>query len=239
MTYPLTPVTTVRSSFGTGFRAPSLAEIFTSTDASGFRVIPNPDLRPERSVSLEVGLNQFITSRFNADLAYYYGRYRDLIEADFLNSGEIQFQNIIRARVQGCEAMFTGDIVPRILSSRLGYAYVEPIDLDSGEFLKFRPRHMLYINLRGDITFALVELDYRFIKAYDRIDPNLVLLIADGEERVDTHVVDFRIGTHFVLARLPLRVTFQIENLFNYYYVDLIGTLAPIRNFTLTLESGF
>src|SRR2546430_17709984 len=38
---------TWRASIGAGFRAPSLAELFVSTSAFGYRVIPNPDLQHE------------------------------------------------------------------------------------------------------------------------------------------------------------------------------------------------
>src|SRR2546422_11161201 len=42
---------TWRASIGAGFRAPSLAELFVSTSAFGYRVIPNPDLQHETAWS--------------------------------------------------------------------------------------------------------------------------------------------------------------------------------------------
>ncbi len=239
VTFSLDPATTFRSSFGLGFRAPSIAEVFTSTTASGFQIIPNTSLRPEKSISYEVGMNHNFSDRFNIDAAYFYNRYRDLIEGEFLESGQVQFQNITRAEIQGAEVVFSAGIFPGIFETRISYTYVNPWDLDSLQFLRFRPRHLLYLYNQLSLGKVQLFLDYRFIKKYDRIDEKFLVLIPDADQRVDAHVIDIRIAVPFQLSRLPVRFTLQINNVLQYYYVDLVGSLAPLRNFTLTLETGF
>src|SRR2546426_8299598 len=60
---------TWRASIGAGFRAPSLAELFVSTSAFGYQVIPNPDLQHETAWSFELGKSGFgITWYPNADV---------------------------------------------------------------------------------------------------------------------------------------------------------------------------
>ncbi|MDO8548884.1 MAG: TonB-dependent receptor, partial [Ignavibacteria bacterium] len=46
-----------RTSLGTGFRAPTPAEAFTSTIASGITVKPNPNLKSETNITIEGGIN--------------------------------------------------------------------------------------------------------------------------------------------------------------------------------------
>jgi outer membrane receptor for ferrienterochelin and colicins len=231
--------TTFRASFGLGFRAPSLAEVFTSTTASGFQIIPNINLRPEQSTSFETGLNHNFGERFNLDVAYFYNRYRDLIEGEFLESGQVQFQNITRAEIQGGEVDVSAQLVPDLLRTHISYTYVNPWDLDSLQFLRFRPRHLFYLNNQLTLGKLQLFLDYRYIKKYDRIDEKFLVLIPDAEKRVDAHIVDVRAAIPVQISRIPLLLTLQINNLLQYYYVDLIGSLAPLRNFTLTLETGF
>jgi outer membrane receptor for ferrienterochelin and colicins len=237
--YALTSSSTLRTSAGRGFRAPSLAEIFTSTIASGFQVIPNPDLKPEKSISFELGFNQKYHNRLSFDVAYFYSHFNDLIEGEFLESGQVQFQNITRARVQGLEILINGQLHPHYLDFALGYTYTDPIDLDTKEFLKFRPRHIFYLNGSSKISQFQFQLDYRFIKKYDRIDEKFSALIKDADQRVDAHIIDARIASNFLLSGFPLRISFQINNLLRYYYVDLVGSLAPLRTFVITAETGF
>ncbi len=237
--YLVTFSTTLRTSLGRGFRAPSLAEIFTSTFASGFQVIPNLELKPEKSYSFEAGVNHHYFNRLSFDASFFYNRFSDLIEGEFLETGQIQFQNITRAQVQGFELAFNGQLHPHYFDFGMGYTYADPIDLDTREFLKFRPRHILYLNSSSKINRFQLQVDYRFIKKYDRIDDKFSLLIKDAEARVDAHIVDARLSVTFQISQLPSRLSLQINNLFNYYYVELVGALAPVRTFQIVLETGF
>lgn len=231
--------TNFRANLAWGFRAPSLAEVFTSTDASGFQVVPNTALKPEESIYVEAGINQIFQDRVNFDVAVFHSRFRNLIEGEFLTSGEIQFQNITRATIWGMEAALSGALWREYLRGNLSYTYINPRDEETNEFLKFRPRHLLYISGLTRLAPFQFSLDYRFIKKYDRIDEKFSLLIQDAEARVDAHILDFRILWNLKLSTLPLRLSLQFNNLLRYYYVDLVGSLAPLRGMTLTLESGF
>ncbi|UCF65726.1 MAG: TonB-dependent receptor [bacterium] len=231
--------TALRTSVSWGFRAPSLAEVFTSTDASGFQVIPNTHLKPENSTSFEIGINQIFRDHYTFDIASFHSRYRNLIEGEFLPTGEIQFQNITAATIWGIEATINGAFLENKLFGNLSYTYVNPRDKETNDYLKFRPRHLFYVNLNQIVKKFQVALDYRFIKKYDRIDEKFALLIEDAEQRVDAHIVDLRLLWNVKINPVPFRVTFQINNILRYHYVDLVGSLAPLRGFTLTLETGF
>jgi len=228
----------LRSSIGFGFRAPSIAEAFTSTSAGGFRVVPNTNLRAEKSFSFEIGWNQILTPWIATDLATFYNRYADLIEGTFQKSLQVQFQNITKARIQGIELNLNGGIWNKKIQYRLGYTYVDPRDLENDQFLIFRPRHLLQSNLQFNFYIFHLGLDYRYISKYDRIDERLALLIPDAEKRVPVHVVDVQFLTNFRLGQLPCSTSLQINNLLRYNYVDLVGALAPLRHFILTFQAG-
>ena len=228
----------LRASAGLGFRSPSLAEVYTSTTSSGIQVIPNPELKPEKSGSIELGINYYFTNNIFADLAVFQNRFTDLIEGSFLETGQIQFQNVTRARIQGVEINLQGNLFGDLLSFGLGYTYTDPWDLGLNRFLAFRPRHLLYSTNTMNFFKMAVGIDYRYISKYDRIDEKLALVIPDAEEQVPAHILDFRIISPTILVGIPVRIIFQVKNVMQYNYIELIGSLAPPRQFILSLEGG-
>lgn len=98
-----------------GFRAPNLYDLTRVGPVPGGVSLPNPDARPERSVSLDLSLRHFGPSGV-VDVTLYYTRIRDFIDrapgtfqGDTLYpplSGERVFQglNVGTARVRGIEA---------------------------------------------------------------------------------------------------------------------------------------
>jgi iron complex outermembrane receptor protein len=242
--------TAMRASFGMGFRAPSLAEAFTTTNISGIRVIPNTDnLKSERSISMEAGINQLVGDWLVFDISLFHNDFWDLVEPTFakydIQTGEflIQFRNITRAQIRGAEFKIDSRYFNNFLNINLGYTYVDPRDLEKDEFLTFRPRHLFYGG--GRINFSVFQLgaDYRYISRYDRIDelftdPLLRIFVPDLEKRVEAHIVDLRLASTFPLFNQPFRISFQANNIFQYNYVEAVGLIAPIRNFVVTFETG-
>lgn len=134
--------TFIRTSYGQGFRYPTITERFITTKASMFGVFPNPDLKPETSRNFEVGLKQgFKIKGFQGyiDAAGFYQRYRNTIEYlfgvwdpsvalvgfKFLNTGE--------SRIRGMDfsmAFTTNEANKKFgVSGLLGYTWVEPVCL--------------------------------------------------------------------------------------------------------------
>ncbi len=81
--------TFIRASAGQGYRFPSIAERFIRTTVGGVTIAPNPNLRPERSWSVELGVKQGFKIGKNfmgyADIAGFYQEYENFIEFNFTN----------------------------------------------------------------------------------------------------------------------------------------------------------
>lgn len=58
LNYQLSRSNSLRFSYGEGFRFPSMAELFTRTSTGNISVLPNPNLEPESSKSMELGFKQ-------------------------------------------------------------------------------------------------------------------------------------------------------------------------------------
>lgn len=236
--FSLSEGTTLRASYGRGFRAPSVAEAFISTSISGLIIDPNPRLKPERSSSYELGLAHKVGESVALDLALFQSDFDNLIEPGFTASGRGQFMNVTKAQIRGVEISTRASWWDRFLSLGLAYTYVYPRDVGKNDILKYRPRHLFYANALLNISIFTLGVDFRYISRMERIDDEFVRLgiVRDGDQRVDAYVTDLRVGAEFASLGVPMTVTLNITNLFQYNYVELIGNLMPPRNTVLVLE---
>jgi len=224
-----------RSSLGTGFRNPSLAEAFTSTSTSGLIVKPNPNIKPERNLTVEFGLNYSFQSIFEFDFAVFQNEYYKMIEpaVDPLD-GKIFFNNLLRARIQGVEAGTTLNIIPAVLKINAGYLYLYSNDVEKRKTLKYRPKQ----SFNGAIEFNKWHLGlgiyFRYQSRVEEIDNELIDLgiVRDGNLRVPIYQTDLNLTYELLKLGVPAVIYFNIKNLFNYNYIELIGNLRPIRNFS-------
>ena len=87
MHYKLTPATHLRASFGQGVRFPSIAERFVSTSVGGLTIFKNPNLKPEKGWSSELGFKQLVKlgSSWKGffDVAAFINEYSNMTEFTF------------------------------------------------------------------------------------------------------------------------------------------------------------
>ncbi|WP_337872678.1 TonB-dependent receptor [Ignavibacterium sp.] len=224
-----------RSSLGTGFRNPSLAEAFTSTSTSGIIVKPNPLIKPERNVSFEFGVNYSFQPLFELDFAVFQNEYFKMIEASVdQRDGKIFFYNLLRARIQGFETSALVNIIPGVLKANVGYVYLHSKDVDEGKALKYRPRHSLTGSLEFNNWHFGLGIYFRYQSRVEEIDNELIDLgiVRDGNLRVPIYQTDLNFSYDLISFGIPAAFYFNIKNLFNYNYVELVGNLEPIRNYS-------
>lgn len=233
----------MRSSFGTGFRAPTIIEKYTDQELNGFVIKPNPSLVPEKSLSLEFGA-QYQDRYLMLDGAIFYSKFDQLIEPGFVTDGLqtfIRFSNITDAKIFGHEEIIEyTPFASELLKLRLGYTYIYPHNITTNTILNFRPRHLLQSRIEMREWNFVASADFRYISQYESIDPILIQQVADATARVDAYIFDARIGYSFrELTSVPITVTLQCQNLLNYYYVEMVGNMAPPRSVSVKVESVF
>lgn len=153
--------TALRGTVSRAFKLPSFFALASPPQLGG-----NPDLRPETSIGVDVGLEQrFADGALNASLTAFWIRYEDLIDFDF----EL-FQNVNRDEVKskGLELSLRWEPDPRVtLRSDLTYQDAESPDSNqplrnlpewSGSVrVAFRPIEPLQIRLEA--SFASESFD--------------------------------------------------------------------------------
>lgn len=126
-----------RASFGEGFRAPTLFEL----NFDQFGIIPNPNLRPERSTGFDAGVEKSFGApadpRLVARATFFQSRVRDQIDFDFLGNG---YFNIDRTRARGVEVEIDWRPLDAVNAS-VSYTLTDAIDLGTGTSLLRIPKH--------------------------------------------------------------------------------------------------
>jgi vitamin B12 transporter len=127
--YRLTPATRLKANLSTGYRYPTAIERFVFS--------PNPDLRPESSRALEVGVTHHIGQRQRLDLSLFRTEIDDLIVSTGAFPHTINI-NINEARIQGMEAAYRLRQGPWTLEASL--LLMDPRDLSNDRQLLRRSR---------------------------------------------------------------------------------------------------
>ncbi|MGZ5515631.1 MAG: TonB-dependent receptor plug domain-containing protein [Candidatus Aminicenantales bacterium] len=217
--------TRLKATLGTGFKSPSLYQLFAP--ATSFGPVGNPLLRPERAIGWDAGLEQDLAAgRVILALTWFENSFRDLVDFDFAAG----YVNIGRARTKGLEV--SAEARPKG-GSRLSASYtrLSARDRDAGTELLRRPRdkfsaeagarffgrfdlaaHVLWVGRRFDRDFSVYP--YPTIAL-----PGYVLLDA---------VVTTAVGPHFELFA-------RVDNLLHVRYETVWGYGAP----GLTARTGF
>lgn len=226
--YAPQPSISLRLVSGRGFRSATVAELFTSTTASGFQVVPNIGLTAESSWSYEIGMQAILPFAF-INIAAYLNKYRDLIEPDFVTQQGrpvIQFQNLNRARIRGFEAEVRTDLLHRHVALTGGYTYLDTKDETFGGALGYRPKHLVAFTGELRLPPFVAGADFRYVSRLQKVK------IFPDDPRVSQKVTNIRAGFEFGL----LAVTANVNNLFNYQYTQVERTIEPTRSFGLNLR---
>ena len=128
--------TILKGSIGTGFKPPTLSELYVNFPA--FRFFGNPNLKPEESTGYDIGFEQPLFDnliRFGG--TYYQNNITDLINA---NATFTSYTNVGRVKTYGCESFASFAITPE-LNFRTDYTLTIATDEVTQLELLRRPRN--------------------------------------------------------------------------------------------------
>ncbi|AFJ03601.1 TonB-dependent receptor, putative [Methylophaga frappieri] len=141
LSYQLSDQTRLRGGVGSGFKTPSLYELYGFTPSNfGSAYRGNPDLKPETSDNWEIGIDQqFWNQRLSTSLTYFQNDIDDLITTVFLPSFDSTSVNENEAELEGLEAEFSLAATDT-LDVDVNYTYTRSVNEDDRQLLR-RPRH--------------------------------------------------------------------------------------------------
>jgi len=228
VTYRLAPTylieasgTRLKASVGSGFKAPTLSELYQ--DFPAFFFFANPNLRPETSTGWDAGFEQGFaadTVRFAA--TYFHNSIHDLIStATDPLSFETTYVNVGRATTYGVESFIAYQPVQAV-TLRIDYTYTEAHDDVLHEELLRRPKHKGTLDAGWQATSAWqLNADVLWVGTW--VDGNRDFTIgrldAPGYATVNL-ASSYDLNRNFTLFG-------RIDNLFDRRYQNPIGFLQP------------
>jgi vitamin B12 transporter len=224
VTYRLAPVylikqtgTKLKASVGSGFKAPTLEDLFQSFPPFFFS---NPNLRPETSTGYDVGFEQSLaraTLEFGA--TYFRNTFKNLINssADFTT-----LVNVGRAHSDGMEAFFAYQPISAY-SARLDYTFTESFDDIANTALLRRPKHKATLRNTWHATEQL-SFDATILYTGSWVDGNRDFTNLEPLNAPSFTIVNLA-GSYDVNKWLTVYA--RINNLFDRRYQDPIGYLQP------------
>jgi vitamin B12 transporter len=209
--------TKLKASIGTGFKAPTLNQLFQSFP--DFDFFANPNLKPESSVGWDLGVEQALAAdRLRFGATYFHNNIKNLIadNADFTT--EI---NVGRAVTQGVESFVAYQPI-QALTFRLDYTYTEAMDEIADQELLRRPKHKGSLNAAWQATNRL-SVNATVLSVSSWVDGNrdfsIPRLNAPPYTTVDMAAAYVINGNLSVYGR--------VTNLLDRRYEDPVGFLQP------------
>ncbi|MGO9935769.1 MAG: TonB-dependent receptor plug domain-containing protein [Steroidobacteraceae bacterium] len=216
--------TKLKASVGTGFKAPSLSQMFQNFPEFDF--YGNPNLRPESSLGYDAGFEQALAQTLRFGITYFHNNIKNLIDD---NAAFTSFTNVGRAVTDGVES-FASYQPLQALIFRMDYTYLQATDEILNEELLRRPKHKGSLNTAWQASSRL-SLNASLLIVSSWIDGNrdfsIPRLTAPGYTTVDL-AANYDLTSHWALFA-------RITNLFNRHYQNPDGFMQP----TLGAFAGF
>lgn len=258
--------TYLRSSWGQGYRYPSIAERFIFTDLGGFFILPNPDLESERGWTAEIGVKRSISLGEHTgyvDLSLFRSEYENMMEFAFGNidgTAGFQSQNVGNTRINGMELEIVGGLKLGPIPIKLlgGYTYIDPKykdfednqDIQRGitepltpgadpNVLKYRSKHTMKMDATIYIEKLSVGVAYNRSSQIATIDRFLSILNEIQQYRVANPDPFYRLDARIAYDFGKFKIGANCNNLTNYEYSKRPGVLENPRNIAVRLDYDF
>jgi vitamin B12 transporter len=208
--------TRLKASYGTGFKAPTLSQLFQNFP--DFNFFANPNLKPEQSSGYDVGFEQpLLGDRVRFGSSYFHNAITNLIG---FNDAFTTSINVGQATTEGTESFVSADVTGRV-RLRADYTFTRAVDDATLQQLERRPVHKWSTTATwrpiDPLTLSATVLTVSSFTDVNRNGSNPGLT-APGYSIVNLA------GDYLVNDQIKLFG--RVDNLFNLHYQNPTGFLA-------------
>lgn len=226
--YLPTQKTTLRASVGKAFRAPTLSDLYSSWLSSGGKLSQaNPNLKPEKTTSWEIGLEQKFDTGTLLRTTYYENYLKDLIYTTDVSTLLSEKRNAGRAEIKGIEIGITQKLFDGV-EVFANYTYNDAIIVENASVPASVGKRVTYTPQKQ----ANVGVTLREGKWNGSVTGNYVDEITTKDDNTDRYknvyggyesyvTVDAKIGYELVEG---LKASFSVTNLFDETYYQYYMT---------------
>jgi vitamin B12 transporter len=215
--------TKLKGSYGTGFKAPTLTELFVNNPSIG--QVANPGLVPEVSKGYDYGFEQpLLNGRFRFGATYFHNDITNLITTQFNPTAfTFVYMNIGSAETHGVEA-FAFAALTEQLTMRADYTYTSTRDKTTGLGLLRRPAHKASLStIWTPVDRLTVSTTVLYVSSWVDVNRDTAVFIPrlDAPAYATVNVAaNYEVDKHVTLFA-------RADNLFNRQYQNPIGFNRP------------
>jgi vitamin B12 transporter len=219
-----------RASWGTGFRAPSLSEIFYNRSASASEPAKDVILREETSEGYDLGLEWYFDSGYSVQLGYFNQTIENEIFFDLVNySGYLQENGISHS--SGAELAFELPVMP-MLSIMGNYTYNETLTNDDQSRIR-RPRHLANLGILVNVWSERLQVLGNLRAARGAVNE----IFGVGRVPLDDYeVLDLNLHYHPIAI---LTLTARVQNIADEEYQEVTDYNTQGRTFSAGIKYTF
>ncbi len=218
--------TKLKASIGTGFKAPSLSELFESFPSFDF--FGNPNLRPEKSTGYDIGFEQSLAdARLQFGATWFHNDIKDLIDDNATFTMDIKFDI---ATTEGVESYISYQPV-RTLTLRADYTYTEATGTEPtmgifNQELVRRPKHKASLDAQWRVC-PDISLDATLLYVGPWLDFTRDAL---AENTIAPSYFTANLAASYAISD-EFTLYGRVNNLLGAHYQNPIGFLQPGRGF--------
>jgi vitamin B12 transporter len=209
--------TKLKASYGTGFKAPTLSELYQNFP--DFNFFANPNLKPEESVGYDLGFEQpLFNDRVRFGSTYFHNNITNLITD---NATFTSFTNIGFATTEGTENFVSAKVTQRLVV-RADYTFTRAVDDSTGIQLLRRPKE------KWSTTATWQPIDPLTLSATVLHVSSFLDVSRDGLETnlyAPGHTIVNLTGDYKINDQI--KIFGRVDNLFNLHYQNPTGFLEP------------
>jgi vitamin B12 transporter len=213
--------TKLKGSIGTGFKAPTLSQMFEKFPSFGF--VGNPNLRPETSLGYDFGFEQSLfEDKVQFGATYFRNNIRNLIDD---NATFTSYANIGRAETDGVESYVSYQPI-EALTLRADYTFTEANDEILHEELLRRPKNKASVDAKWQATRELsFDASLVYVGPWFDVTRDQFATYARAPGYTTANIAaSYDLTDQFTLYG-------RVDNLFDEHAQDPIGFLRPSRGF--------
>lgn len=208
--------TTIKASYGTGFRAPSLYELYSAYG--------NASLQPETSKGWDAGVEHRLSGSLKAGVTWFHNDFDNRIDYDWATSKYQQIKGI--TRTWGIES-FAEWSPSKAFFVSTGYTWAHTEDPDGLQLVR-RPAHKASLSGTWNIT-PKARFTTSLLWVGQRTEtPYAYDMYGSQVGKLDSYMVVNLSGSYKLSGNVELYG--RVDNLFNRYYEEAWSYATPGRS---------
>ncbi len=223
--------TKIRGGVSRGIKEATFFENFSASFT-----IPNPNLKPEETLTAEIGVNQpLFDDAIEFDLSLFQNKFKNIIAYSYIPfDNGTNYENISRAKSKGIEATIRVYPIDSLtLSTSYTYLKTEVTDdgglgsasFSKGENLLRIPEHSFSFNATYSRNAFSLNLSGSYIGTRDDVNWSEFVRIKNDSYFLVDAAASYEIGVKRLVEKI--RLFSRINNMFNKDYEDVFGFSSP------------